>query len=176
MNLIKTLKQLALGAVLTLSAASAQAHIIGLGWTFETNGDVTFDALHWHGAHGAAGNLNIDGVNYAFTSATHNTATMTGLDGALVNSSYSSYNAGTGVLSAIASADDWLHVTISGLSAGAHTITSDWGPGGLTSWTLDNNVTTVGITTPTNVSEPATLAIFGLALAGFGFARRNKNS
>lgn len=173
------MKKLTLSALLgatLLCATAAQAHIVGLGWTFEANGDVTFDALHWHGSHGVAGALIVDGVSYGFTSATHDTTSMTGLDGALVNSTYSAYD-GAGTLSAIRVEDDWLHVTIAGLSSGTHTITADYGPGGLTAWTLDGGVTTTPIVTPpptSNVSEPASIALLGLGLMGLGFTRRRK--
>ena len=169
-------------AAAVLGSASAQAHIVGLGWTFEANGDVTFDALHWHNQHAAAGALTIDGIDYAFTSFSHNTSSMTGLDGALVNASYSAYD-GAGTLSVTGGpslgggiVDDWLHVTVSGLSAGAHTITAAAGPGGLTTWTLNGGVTTVGIVTPppSPVSAPGTLALMGLGVAGIGFVRRKK--
>lgn len=181
---MKSFKKLIVSSVATgsllLGASIANAHIVGLGWTFEGNGDITFDALHWHGNHATAGSLNIDGVDYAFTSTTWNTTSMTGLDGALVNSGYSTYD-GAGTLSATgatdgydAIVDDWLHVTVSGLAAGSHTITSAYGPGGLTSWTLDDSITTVGITTPAPVAEPASLALLGLGLAGLGFSRRKK--
>jgi hypothetical protein len=176
------MKKLTLSALLgaaLLCATAAQAHIVGLGWTFEANGDVTFDALHWHNSLSApAGALIVDGTSYNFTSYTNNTASMTGLDGALVNSIYSSYD-GAGTLSALTSSDDdWLHVTISGLSAGTHNITADYGPGGLTSWTLDGGVTTTPIVTPpptSNVSEPASIALLGLGLIGLGFTRRRKS-
>mgnify|MGYP000703970917 CR=1 FL=1 len=174
MKLFKSFKALVAGSVLAVSAAGVQAHIVGIGWTFETNGDLTFDALHWHGAHAAAGSLIVDGTSYAFTTATHNTAAMTGLDGALTNASYSSYAAGT--LTATGSSDDWMHVTISGLTAGAHSITAEWGPGGLTSWHVDGGLTNIQIVTPppSNVAEPGSLALLGLGLAGLGFTRRKK--
>lgn len=174
------MKKLTLSALLSATlfcATAAQAHIVGLGWTFEANGDVTFDALHWHGSlSDPAGALIVDGVSYNFTSYTNNTSSMTGLDGALVNSAYSAYD-GAGTLSVTSSEDDWLHVTISGLSAGSHDITADYGPGGLTSWTLDGGVTTTPIVTPpptSNVSEPASIALLGLGLIGLGFTRRRK--
>ena len=78
-----------------LSAAPAQAHIIGVGWTFGTGsngipvGNIKFDANHWHGDNGGAnegwGWLYLDGTPYSFTSETNNVWTMTGLNGALTN-------------------------------------------------------------------------------------------
>lgn len=175
MKVIKTLKALVAGSALAIAAASSQAHIVGIGWSFEGNGDITFDALHWHGSHGAAGALKIDGVAYAFTSATHNVTSMTGLDGGLANASYSTYAAGT--LTATSGPNDWLHVTVSGLSVGAHTLSADYGPGGLTSWTLNGGVTSVGIVTPpSTASEPGSLALLALGLAGIGFTRRRKTA
>ena len=152
-------------------AASAQAHIVGLGWTFEPGGQVTFDALHWHGSHAAAGALIVDGTSYNFTSVTWNQATMTGLDGALTNPSYSTFAGGT--LTAL-SVDDWLHVTIPPLGAGSHTVTALAGPGQLTQWTLSGGVTGFEIVTPpeNGVSEPGTIGLLALGLIGVAFARR----
>lgn len=168
------LKKTAIGLAMIAGASVANAHIIGLGWTFETDGTVTFDAMHWHGSHGVAGSIIIDGVYHNFTSVTHNVNSMTGLDGALTNATYSTYD-GAGTLTAITGYNDWLHVNVA-LAAGAHTITADYGPGGLTSWTLDNSINTFNIVTPppSNVSEPATLALLGLGLAGLGFTRRKR--
>lgn len=171
-------------AAAVLGSASAQAHIVGIGWTFESNGDITFDALHWHGNHPAAGALTIDGIDYGFTSFTHDTASLTGFDGGLDNPTYSNYDAATGTLTTLGgnagfgTIDDWLSVTVSGLAPGPHTVTAAFGPGGLTDWTLASGITTVGIVTPppSAVPEPGTLALLGLGVAGFGFVRRKKMS
>ena len=100
MNVSKKIKLV--GAFLATFAmgGAAQAYIVGIGWAFGVPGTITFDALHWHGAYGAAGSLIVDGTSYAFSSVTHNTATMTGLDGALVNGTYSGYD-GAGTLTAL---------------------------------------------------------------------------
>lgn len=160
-----------------LLAVPTQAHIVGLGWTFNPDSTVTFDALHWHGNHAVAGALIIDGTSYPFTSVTWDTAEMTGLDGALVNASYSAYD-GAGTLTAISTEDNWLHVTVS-LTPGEHTIGADYGPGGLTSWTLDDSITSIGIVTPpppppsNGVPDTgSTLALLGLGVAGLASARR----
>ncbi len=185
MKLVKVLKTLALGTALAVTAVGAQAHIVGLGWTFEANGDVTFDALHWHGDQnktqaqidaGGIGALIVDGVSYDFTSYTNDDTEKT-VDGALVNSTYSAYDGDASLTSLVNGTDDWLHVTISGLSAGAHTINALGCSQGwcLTEWELNGSVTTVGIVTPpVSVSEPGTIALFGLGLAGLGFVRRKK--
>ncbi len=169
---MKSLKKILAASALGLGllAASAQAHIVGLGWTDLGGGLVKFDALHWHGSQTAASVANdymtIDGINYYFTSVTNNASAMTGLTGALVNSTYSSYSAGT--LTALGTAgnagptNDWMHVTVA-LSGGAHTLTAPFGTGGLTSWTLDGAITTTSITVP---DASATLALLGFAMLG----------
>ena len=153
-------------------ATSAQAHMVGLGWSDLGGGLVQFDALHWHGAQTAASvagdYMIIDGTNYYFTSVTNNAGSMTGLSGALVNSSYSSFSGNTlfalGTLSGLGTGpvDDWMHVVVA-LSGGTHTMNAPFGSGGLTSWTLNNNISTATFSLPDSGS---TLAFLGLAMLG----------
>ncbi len=163
-----------------LGFTHANAHIVGLGWEFGSGGLVTFSALHWHsyipgtGDPSVSGEMYIDGTPYAFTSHTWDTTSMTGLDGALTNPSYSSWD-GAGTLSATSYADDWLHFSTI-LQPGSHTLGANFGPGGLTSWTLSGNVQTFAITAPPSaVPEPTTMLLFGAGLAGIAGVRKRKN-
>jgi hypothetical protein len=164
--------------LLALLAATAlstqvQAHTVALGWNVLANGDVEFFDAHWHGSLSTPnGSLFIDGNEHPFTGVVNNINSYSGLEGALINSTYYSWD-GTSVLTSIGSYNDWLTVTVSGLTAGAHTFATT--NIALTQWTLDNNQSSVVVTLPPPTSAvpiPAAAFLFGPAVLGFMGLRR----
>lgn len=164
----KILKFLAAACLLAAPITSVQAHTVALGWTVNSPGNVTFYAAHWHGAiAGPSQYLTIDGTQYNFTSIENNLPVRTGLHGALVNSSYFTFNPGVGVgngtLTALLAADDWLIVTVTGLAPGAHTFNAS--PNILTSWTLDAGTGDVNFVIPNVPVGGSSVIMLGMALA-----------
>lgn len=160
-----------LAATLALSGV-ANAHIVALGWESLSNGALRFHALHWHGSGDqdvTLGALIFDGVSYPFTSALQNTPSISGFDGALINSGYATYNPVSGTIDTTqAGIDDWLIVTITGVGRGSHTVTADSGPGQLTEWTLDGGISDVGIIVGGGLDGPLTSS---LAASTIGLSR-----
>lgn len=163
-----------LAASLAVSGV-ASAHIVAIGWKSVGPGTLEFHALHWHGSQdqvgGNLGALIFDGVSYPFTSALQNTPTLSGFSGGLVNSGYATWNPATGTIDTIGAGandgtlvDDWLIVTISGISRGDHTLTADAGPGQLTQWTLDGGITDVGIVVGPDLDGPLSSSLVSSTL------------
>lgn len=171
-----------LSAVLAATfSMQAQSHTIALGWNVLNNGDVEFFNAHWHGNLAAPnGSLFIDGTEYAFTGIENDVDSRTGLEGALINSSYFTWDQPTGTLAKLPTRvqNDWLTVTVSNLSAGAHVFATT--NIALTQWTLDDNQSSVTVNIPPPPSQvpiPAAAALFAPALLGFlGLRRKTKNT
>jgi len=135
------------GCTLALGLPSS-AHIVSLGWESLGGGSVEFSAQHWHDNNPVDGELIFDGVSYPFTSVTWDTSIMSGLDGALINSEYAVWDAAAGTITTIKD-PNWLHVTISDIGSGNHTVTAPDHSSGLTNWTLDGDIETFVFTLPT---------------------------
>ena len=170
---MKHLKNLILGSLVALTiGASAKAHTVALGWNVLLNGDVQFFNAHWHGFQtGPAGFLTIDGTNYNFTGVINDTNVISGLEGAVFNTTYFSYSGGS--LTAIRPENDYLTVTVSGLSSGNHTFNAS--SIALTAWSIPstNGSITFNVPPPANVPDGgSTIALFGAGLAFVIGARR----
>jgi len=174
------IKKLLLSSVLAASAISsqAQAHSVALGWDLQTNGDVDFYLAHWHGAQSSPAHfLTIDGTNYNFTGVENNLKTRTGLEGAIINPTYYSWDSTTGTLSTTGSYDDWFTVTVSGLSSGNHVFGASSHV--VTQWTMGTSTSDLTFTlppTPSAVPVPAAAALFAPALLGFMALRRKSKT
>ena len=131
---LKQLKNITLLLILFLSASLTQAQIVALGWSFGTDGSITFDALHINGnqsipSGGSIGGLIVDGTSYGFTSVFNDTAQMSGFDGKLVNHNFVSAIDSPGTISAATPQyNDWLELTTPILASGSHRIASDGCP------------------------------------------------
>ena len=171
--------------------ATASAHIVGITWNLLPNGDVKFDALHWHGNTTVAGigsaALTLNGTNYGFTSVTNDVTSMPGIGGLDNNPAYSIWN-GTTLTATLNNGandggeiNDWLHVTVPAsafLPTGqTNTLDSTPGPGQLSEWTLSGGITSIGIVLPppptgTVPDSGSSVLVFGLGLGLIAGLRR----
>lgn len=165
-------KFLSLGAALLALGSVAKAHTIALGWDVLANSDVTFYLAHWHGnLAGPSQFLTIDGNQYAFTSVQNDVNSRTDLEGALWNTTY--FTGTSSSLTATTSSNDWLIVTVSGLTSGSHVFQAS--TAALTFWTLPSSNGSFEFNLPPPVSAPdgsTTVALIGLALVGVATTRR----
>ena len=177
---INKMKKLVLAFFLIVAAnfsvmSSANAHTVSLSWQVQPNGDVMFWNQHWHGAVGTpSGSLFINGVEHAFTGVLLGVTQLTGLDGALVNPTYATYDSVNGILDVISN-PNFLTVTVSGIPSGP--VTFGTTNIALTSWTMPSNggQITVTLPPPPSVSAPSVIGILALAFGGIVFARRRTN-
>ncbi|MGK0441278.1 MAG: hypothetical protein ACJA0N_001076 [Pseudohongiellaceae bacterium] len=155
------LKKTLLAAALVVPTA-ANAHLVGVGYTAETNGDVTFFGQTYHGNAanplGETTGLTIGGTLYSWDGVLHGTTQApSDLDVyfPIMNRSF----------------DAWFTLTVSGLTDGVTSIAGStaelndyWD--GSTSFNID----------VIEASEPSSLALLGLGLAGLGFARKKRSA
>ncbi|MFT5760327.1 MAG: hypothetical protein ACI9LM_005113 [Alteromonadaceae bacterium] len=146
---------------------NANAHTVSLSWEVLSNGDVKFYDQHWHGVTNTpAGSLFVDGTEYAFTSVLNGVDSISGLAGALVDSTYATFAGDT--LTTLSN-NNFLTVIISGITAGTHTFgTTDIA---LTRWTMPSNGGQIEVNIP-SVPEPSTIILLALALVLL--VKRNK--
>ena len=181
-NFVKSLGTVC--AALLVSAA-AEAHLVSFGWTDNGNGTVTLWGEHWHGnltapdtANGGITVSDQSGTLPSFTAQWVGVLNDTDRDVMVGNGTLTGYaDAGNG----FAKNNDWMFTEALVLGNGTWNFYT--GPNCCID-TMGNPVTVVldGITSveegtgPGAVAmpEPGGLAIFGLGLAGLGFAARRK--
>ena len=156
--------------------STASAHTVSLSWQVQPNGDVMFWNQHWHGSTSVPdGSLFINGVAYAFTGVINNLTQVTGLDGALINTSYASYDSVNGVLDVLSN-PHFLTVTVAGIPSGP--VTFGTTNIALTQWTMPSNggQITVTLPPPPSVSAPGMLSMFAIAFGGLLLIRRKSSN
>lgn len=173
MKLLKT--TLLIAGCLSFATSDADAHGVALGWNVLPSSDVTFYLAHWHGPLGGPSQfLTIDGINYNFTGVLNSTPSISGLEGGMFNPTYGNFSGDT--LTMNPGYDNYLTVTVSGLTAGNHAFTAS--TDALTSWNIPSTNGSFAFTLPppppaSGVPDGgSTLALLGLAMTAAAGMRR----
>lgn len=171
------LKKLVLAACLGLFAmvGTASAHLVAFGWNDNGNGTVTMFGEHWHGdqtfSYSDNQGVTIDGILFQWTGVLNNSdrdvmMSNGSLDGFALDNGGAKYG-------------DWFYTAPMILGNGMHTMFTGTNCC-VDTMTQPKTYLVTGITSvppgtgPGVVPEPASIALFGLGILGFGLVRRRK--
>lgn len=174
------LKKLVLAACFGLfaMAGTASAHLVSVGWHDNGNGTVSIWGEHWHGDLSGPssdnGGVLIDGVQFQWTGFLNNSDR----DVMVANGSLTGYDLDSG--NGGGKYSDWLFTSPLVVGNGVHSIFTGTNCC-IDQMTAPENFTFTGITSVppgtgagNSVPEPASIALFGLGILGFGLVRRRK--